>query len=73
MATGREIDLEQALVAVIAAAEETGVDVQALLTRAGGFIVDSGSPYQTAGHPHITAAMQEISDAHASVLTRKSM
>ncbi|UNK68330.1 hypothetical protein MNO08_09655 [Pseudomonas simiae] len=71
MDTDREIALEQALVAVIAALETSGNDVKAILDKAGVFIIDSGSGYQTAGHPYGTLAAKEISDAHANVLSRK--
>ncbi|MCO8309652.1 hypothetical protein [Pseudomonas mandelii] len=71
MAGSREIALEQALVAVIAAAETSDVDVHALLGKASAFILDSGSRFQIAGHPYGTKACQEISDAHATVLANK--
>lgn len=70
MATDREIALEQALVAVIAAAEADGADAQELLTRAHGLIIGH-SPYRQVEHPYVTMACQEISEAHATVLTLK--
>ena len=70
MATDREIALEQALIAVIAAAEEAGSDAQELLSRAHGLIMGH-SPYRQVDHPYVTMACQEISEAHAAVLTRR--
>lgn len=70
MATDREIALEQALIAVIAAVEATGGDAQGLLNSAHGLIMGH-SPYRQVEHPYVTMACQEISEAHAEVLTRK--
>ncbi|OAE15501.1 hypothetical protein A2T76_17695 [Pseudomonas brenneri] len=67
----REVALEQALIAVIAAAEQGGVDVQALLNSASALIIGH-SPFRRVEHPHVTMACQEISEAHATVLTLKS-
>lgn len=68
MATDREIALEQALVALIAAAEAGGADTQELLSSAHGLIIGH-SPYRQVEHPYVTMACQEISDAHATFLT----
>lgn len=70
MATDREIVLEQALVAVIAAAEADGAEAQELLARAHGLIIGH-SPYRQVEHPYVTMACQEISEAHATVLRLK--
>lgn len=71
MSKDREVALEQALIAIIAAAEYSGVDVQALLNSANGLIVGH-SPFRRVEHPYVTMACQEISEAHATVLTLKS-
>ena len=68
MPTDREIALEQALVAVIAAAEAGGADAQELLSSAHGLIMGH-SPFRRVEHPYVTMACQEISDAHAEALT----
>lgn len=68
MPTDREIALEQALVAVIAAAEAEGVNTQELLSSAHGLIIGH-SPFRRVEHPYVTMACQEISDAHAEALT----
>ncbi|UUT22106.1 hypothetical protein [Pseudomonas sp. T8] len=70
MPTDREIALEQALVAVIAAAETGGADVRKIIDKAGVYIIDSGCPYQIAGNKYAVQAAKEISDAHALVLSR---
>ena len=71
MPTDREVALEQALVAIIAAAETGGgVDVGNIIKKAGLYIVDSGSPYQIASNAYGVQAVQEISNAHALVLSR---
>lgn len=70
MATDREIALEQALIAVIAAAEAGGADAQQLLSTAHGLIMGH-SPFRQVEHPYVTMACQEISGAHATVLTLK--
>ncbi len=69
MATDREIALEQALVAIIAAAETSGADVRNIIEKAGVYILDSGSHYQTASNAYSVQAAQEISNAHARVLS----
>jgi hypothetical protein len=69
MSTDREIALEQALVAIIAAAETSGADVRKIIDRAGGYIIDSASPYQIASNAYSVQAAQEISNAHMQVLS----
>jgi hypothetical protein len=71
MATDREIALEQALIAVIAASEAAGASTQDLLDIAQGLIIGH-SPFRQVDHPHVTMACQEISDAHAAALAMKS-
>ena len=70
MPTDREVALEQALVAIIAAAETGGVDLGNIIKKAGLYIVDSGSPYQIASNAYGVQAAQEISNAHSLVLSR---
>ncbi|KAF6687213.1 hypothetical protein HFD98_24565 [Pseudomonas sp. EKM23D] len=70
MPTDREVALEQALVAIIAAAKTSGADVRQIIEKAGIYIIDSGSPYQIASNAYGVQAAQEISNAHALVLSR---
>ncbi len=70
MPTDREVALEQALVAIIAAAETSGADVRHIIEKAGIYIIDSGSPYQIASNAYGVQTAQEISNAHALVLSR---
>ncbi|ASV38080.1 hypothetical protein CI807_18465 [Pseudomonas sp. NS1(2017)] len=69
MAGSREIALEQALIALIAAAEESDVDMHAWLGKATSYIMDSGGHFNL-GSAYSVRACKEISDAHADVLTR---
>jgi hypothetical protein len=60
--TSREIDLEQALIAVIGAYRKAGGDVNKLLREAQGLIIGS-SEYRKVGHEHVTKACIEIEKA----------
>lgn len=60
--TSREIDLEQALIAVIGAYRNTGGDVEKLLREAQGLIIGN-SEYRLVEHPHVTQACIEIEKA----------
>ena len=58
----REIDLEQALIAVIGAYRNEGGDVEKLMSEAFGLIIGH-SPYRIVEHPHVTQACDEIEKA----------
>jgi flavorubredoxin len=62
--TNREIDLEQALIAVIGAYRKTGGDVETLVKDAQGLIIGH-SEYRITDHPHVTQACTEIEKAAA--------
>ncbi|GFM87781.1 hypothetical protein PSCICO_31800 [Pseudomonas cichorii] len=70
MSKDREIALEQALIAVIGAAESRGLDTQDLLSHATALILGNSS-YRRVDHPYVDMACKEISDAHATALTLK--
>ncbi|SDT98106.1 hypothetical protein [Pseudomonas yamanorum] len=70
MSTDREIALEQALIAVIAASEAAGARTKDLLDLAHGLIIGH-SPFRQVDHPYVAMACQEISEAHATVLALK--
>ncbi len=67
MSTQREIALQQALVSVIAAAGESGLDLTSLVKMANAQIL-SDSHYRQVDHPYITMACDEINRAHLLVL-----
>lgn len=69
MATNREVALEQALVAVIGAAKFDGLDEKGLVDRAIALLL-GGNALRVVGHPHVSDAIREISDAHAEAFTR---
>lgn len=58
----REIDLEQALIAVIGAYRNEGGNVEDLMREAQTLILDN-SPYRIVEHPHVTQACVEIKNA----------
>lgn len=60
--TSREIDLEQALIAVIGAYRNAGGDVDKLMRDAHGLIVEH-SEYQIVEHPHVVQACEEVEKA----------
>ncbi|WP_323150742.1 hypothetical protein [Pseudomonas glycinae] len=68
MATDREIALEQALVAVIGAAKSLGHDDKKLVDHALALLLGNNI-LRRVEHPHLDAAIKEISAAHAEVLT----
>ncbi|MBC3964315.1 MULTISPECIES: hypothetical protein [Pseudomonas] len=70
MSKEREIALEQALIAVIGAAESKGINTKDLLDHATALILGH-SPYRRVDHPYVDMACKEISDAHATALTLK--
>jgi hypothetical protein len=67
MITDREVALEQALVAIIGAAVASGLDVKKLMNTAATGLLDNAS-YRWVGHPHVSNAIQLMSDAHAQVV-----
>lgn len=71
MSTDREIALEQALVAVIAASEAAGASTKDLLEVAHGLIIGR-SPFRKVEDRHVAMACLEISNAHATAVSLKS-
>ena len=67
MSTQREIALQQALVSVIAAAGESGLDLTSLVKKAKAQILGD-SHYRQVDYPYITMACDEINSAHLLVL-----
>jgi hypothetical protein len=68
VATDREIALEQALVIVIGAAKSRGYDDKDLVDHAAAMLLGN-NVLRRVEHPHVDAAIREISDAHAEVLS----
>jgi hypothetical protein len=66
MATDREIALEQALVAVLGAAQDLDLDLVKISQKAKSLIIDN-SKYRQAEHPHVSNAWNEVESAVASV------
>ena len=66
MATDREIALEQALIAVLGAAQELNLDLVKISQKAKSLIIDN-SKYRQAEHPHITNAWHAVEAAIVSV------
>lgn len=58
----REIDLEQALIAVIGAYRKAGGDVNKLIQDANALILGH-SEYRIVDHPHVAQACTEIENA----------
>ncbi|QVW25321.1 hypothetical protein KJF94_07030 [Pseudomonas hormoni] len=71
MKTDREVALEQALVAIIGAAIASGLDAKNLIDNAATGL-QGNAPYRWVGHPHVSNAIQVMSDAHAQALTVSS-
>lgn len=67
MTKDREIALEQALMSVVGAAAELGMDLKALSEKANLLTMDH-SPYRRVDHPYVTTACGEIGAAVAQVL-----
>ncbi|MNF71335.1 hypothetical protein D3C84_532830 [compost metagenome] len=67
MVTDREIALEQALVAIIGAAIDSGLDVKSLMDNATAGLLGNAS-YRWVGHPHVSNALQVMIVAHAQAL-----
>lgn len=63
MIRDREIMLEQALIGVIAAAQELGVNLTALPMAASKVLQPPASPYRVTDHPHPANAISAISHA----------
>lgn len=61
MASDREIALEQALVAVLGAARERGIDLEDLSSKAKHLVLDH-SKYRQVDHPHVTNACNAIDE-----------
>lgn len=61
MASDREIALEQALVAVLGAARERGIDLEDLSSKAKHLVLDH-SKYRRVDHPHVTNACNAIDE-----------
>ncbi|KTB99488.1 MULTISPECIES: hypothetical protein [Pseudomonas syringae group] len=66
MGTDREIALDQALVAVLGAAQELGLDLVQISHKTKSLIIDN-SKYRQTEHPHISNAWQEVEKALVSV------
>ncbi|MDU8454861.1 hypothetical protein [Pseudomonas syringae group sp. J254-4] len=66
MGTDREIALDQALVAVLGAAQDLGLDLVQITQKAKVLILDN-SKYRQTEHPHISNAWQEVEKALVSV------
>ena len=60
--TSREIDLEQALIAVVGTYRKAGGDVDKLLRESQGLIIGH-SEYRIVEHPNVTQACEEIEKA----------
>ncbi len=69
MSTEREVALEQALIAVIGAAERLGVDTNDLVKYAEAFTMDKIS-YRSIDQSDVYMVFKEIGDAHTKALTR---
>lgn len=69
MTTDREIALEQALIAVIGAAKHKGWDDKALTEHATALLLGNNQ-LRHVGHPHVSNAIKEISEAHNEALVR---
>lgn len=67
MIVDREVALEQALVAIIGAAIARGLDVKALMDDAAAGLLGNAS-YRWVGHPHVSNAIQVMSDFHELAL-----
>lgn len=70
MSEEREIPLRQALLSVIAAAEELGYDVERITEKARAQILGD-SHYRQVDHPYVALACGEIDAAHALALQLK--
>ncbi|WP_339231160.1 hypothetical protein MHH62_14165 [Pseudomonas sp. FSL L8-0168] len=68
MATDREIQLEQALVAAFGAAEALGLDHYKLYEKSQELILDN-SKYRHVGHPHVTKVCNELQSAYEQFKT----
>lgn len=66
MTTDREIALEQALVAVLGAAQDLNLNLVDISQKAKTLILDN-SKYRQAEHPHVTNAWNEVEAAVVSV------
>ncbi|VVO29663.1 hypothetical protein [Pseudomonas fluorescens] len=62
--------LEQALIAVLGAAESKGLNVKDLLGHASALVLGH-SPYRIVDDPYVDMALKAIIDAHAKALTLK--
>ena len=67
MASDREVALEQALIAVIAAAMEQDCNGRKLVDRAAG-LLRGESVVLLAGRPHVAMSIREIDEAFNEVL-----
>lgn len=67
MATDREVALEQALVALIGAAKNKGLDERALVEHAAALLLGNNQ-IRYVEHPHVSNAVQALSDAHTEAL-----
>lgn len=67
MITDREVALEQALVAIIGAAIASGLDVKTLMDDAAAGLLGNAS-YRWVGYPHVSNAIQVMSDSHELAL-----
>ena len=66
MVSDREIALEQALVAIIGAAIDSGLDVKSLIDNATAGLLGDAS-YRWVEHPHVSNAIKVMIDAYDQV------
>ncbi|MDT4890218.1 hypothetical protein FQZ97_1270330 [compost metagenome] len=69
MATEREIALDQALVAVLGAAQDLGFNLTELTQKANILVIDH-SKYRRVEHPHVTNACNAIASALEEVKSK---
>ncbi|KGF65588.1 hypothetical protein [Pseudomonas lutea] len=69
MANVREIALEQALIAVLGAVQDMGIDVNEVSQKAGSLVLGH-SKYRQVEHPHVSNAHQEIDQARDAVMAK---
>ena len=63
--SSREIQLEQALIAVLAELQLAGRDVQSLVEKVEAGLMGNAI-YRHAGHPHVLGAADQLKDCYES-------
>lgn len=71
MATDREVALEQALIAVIGAALDRGLDGKDIVDHAAALLLGNNI-VRYVGHPHVGESIREIGEAYNEVLVLTS-